>query len=93
LNVHPSRRFSFDSPASYQICVEGMVDPEWSDRLGGMAITAEIVTDGSNLSTLSGELSDQAALNGVLSTLYEWHLPVVSVSRIKASKKDKGKGG
>lgn len=86
MNPHPSRRYSFDSPASYQICVEGMVDPEWSDRLGGMSIIAESSKDGSDLSTLSGELSDQAALNGVLSTLYEWHLPVVSVRRIKEVK-------
>ncbi len=31
------------------------------------------------MSTLLGELVDQAALAGVLNTLYELHLPVISV--------------
>jgi hypothetical protein len=86
MKTHSPRRFTFDSPANYQICVEGLVDSEWSDRLGGMAITAESSKDGLDLSTLSGELPDQAALNGVLTTLYEWHLPVITVRRIKESK-------
>jgi hypothetical protein len=31
------------------------------------------------VTTLMGELSDQAALAGVLNTLYELHLPLLSV--------------
>ena len=31
---------------------------------------------------LEGELSDQAALAGVLNTLYELHLTVLSVKRV-----------
>jgi hypothetical protein len=34
------------------------------------------------VSTLEGELRDQAALTGVLNSLYELHLPVLSVERI-----------
>lgn len=34
------------------------------------------------ISTLLGELSDQAALMGVLNTLYDLHLPVLSVERV-----------
>jgi len=34
------------------------------------------------VTTLEGELSDQAALAGVLNTLYELHLPVISVKRL-----------
>jgi hypothetical protein len=34
--------------------------------------------------TWFGELSDQAALAGVLNTLYELHLPVLSVARLSA---------
>ena len=36
------------------------------------------------MTTLFGELSDQAALAGVLNTLYELHLPVFSVERLAA---------
>jgi hypothetical protein len=72
-------RIVFDSPASYQICVQGQIDPSWSDRLGGMAIFPDKVETGPPATTLVGELSDQAALAGVLNTLYELHLPVLSV--------------
>ena len=36
------------------------------------------------VTTLLGELSDQAALAGVLNTLYELHLPVLTVERLSA---------
>ena len=38
---------------------------------------------GAPITTLEGELSDQAALVGVLNTLYEMHLPVLLVKRLK----------
>ena len=35
----PSRKsIPFDSPATYQIIVQGRIDPSWSDRLEGMTI-------------------------------------------------------
>ena len=36
------------------------------------------------VTTLLGELADQAALEGVLNTLFSLHLPVVSVERLSA---------
>ena len=74
---------SFDLPANYQIHVEGMIDPTWSDRLEGMKITLAIKDHGPPVTTLEGELSDQAALAGVLNTIYELHLLVLSVKRIE----------
>jgi hypothetical protein len=44
-----------------------------------MAITSRSHDDGPTVSTLRGELLDQAALAGVLSALYNLHLPLVSV--------------
>ena len=35
------------------------------------------------MTTLVGELADQAALAGVLNTLFELHLPVLSVERLR----------
>jgi hypothetical protein len=76
----PSRKPSpFDSPADYQISVQGRIDPTWSDRLEGMTIRQTAVDAGTPVTTLQGELQDQAALAGVLNTLYELHLPVLSV--------------
>ena len=73
----------FDSPANYQISVQGKIDPTWSDRLEGMKITLTIRDDSPPVTTLDGELSDQAALAGVLNTIYELHLLVLSVTRLE----------
>jgi hypothetical protein len=37
------------------------------------------------VTTLRGELGDQASLAGVLNTLYELHLPIISVQSVGIS--------
>jgi hypothetical protein len=69
----------FDRPATYQILVQGRVDPNWSDLMAGMAICLTISESNQPVTTLQGELIDQTALLGVLNSLYELHLPVLSV--------------
>jgi hypothetical protein len=39
------------------------------------------------VTTLEGELRDQAALAGVLNSLYELHLTVISVKRLESRSK------
>lgn len=73
------KKFSFEGPARYDITVQGAIDPKWSDRLAGMHITTKDGKDGAPLTTLTGHLLDQAELSGVLNSLYELHLPIVSV--------------
>ena len=73
----------FDQPATYQISVQGRIDPTMSDRLGGMMISPVTVVSDHPVTTLSGELIDQAALVGVLNMLYELHLTVLSVKRME----------
>jgi hypothetical protein len=82
----PSR---FDSPATYQISVQGRINPTWSDRLEGMTIDLIKGEGDSPVTTLAGELSDQAALFGVLNTLYNLHLPVLSVECLRVEKEKK----
>jgi hypothetical protein len=72
----------FDSPATYQISVQGRVDSTWSDRLEGMATCLVTADTDSPITTLVGEVSDQAALAGILDILYELHLPVLLVKRL-----------
>ena len=72
----------FDCPATYQISVQGRIDPTSSDILGGMTISPATPEEGLPVTTLEGDLRDQAALAGVLNTLYELHLPVISVKRL-----------
>jgi hypothetical protein len=73
----------FDSPATYQISVQGRIDPTTSDLLGGMTISPATAEEGLPVTTMEGDLRDQAALAGVLNLLYELHLPVISVQRLK----------
>lgn len=72
----------FDNPATYQISVQGKIGFTWSDLLEGMTISRTSGEAGTLITTLEGELSDQAALAGVLNTLYELHLTVISVKRL-----------
>jgi hypothetical protein len=66
-------------PAMYVILVQGALESAWSERLSGMAITIHATPDGPR-TTLAGVLVDQAALQGVLKTLYDLGLPVLSVT-------------
>jgi len=79
VNIPHRNAIHFAGPATYQISVQGRIDPDWSDRLAGMTI--RLITEEANhpITTVDGELSDQAALLGVLNSLYELHLPILSV--------------
>ena len=63
----------------YVILVQGALESTWSDRLSGMSITVHETPDGPR-TTLAGTLVDQAALQGVLTTLYDLGLPVLAVT-------------
>jgi hypothetical protein len=62
----------------YRICVRGRLDASWSGRMAGLRITADSDPEGP-LSTLEGEVRDQAELTGVLDTLSDLNLTLVSV--------------
>ena len=70
-----------DHPAVYRIRIEGRLDPSWSDRMGGLAIEAG-GAESAPVTTLTGELTDQSALHGVLNALLELHLPILSTERL-----------
>ena len=70
-----------DAPVACVIRVWGALPPHLTDRLGGLRIApaAEAGDDGEAVTELRGALSDQAALFGVLATLYDLGLPLLSV--------------
>ena len=70
---------SMASPGLYRIRVQGGLEPRWSNRVGGMSITTETPEGGTVETVLVGRLPDQAALSGVLSTLYDLGLALLSV--------------
>ncbi len=70
------------SPARrYRILVEGTLDANWSECLGGLTIAVHPQTDARPITALSGPLADQAALHGVLNTLFMLNLPLLLVER------------
>lgn len=72
-----------ESSATYQIQIQGVLPSNWSGRLGGLAIETEHFDDDRlPVTTLSGKLIDQAALQGVLSSLYDLRLPLLFVEYI-----------
>ena len=73
------KSYEFDRPGNYRIRVRGFLDESWSERLGGMYITTCNRGDRKTVVTLVGRMQDQAELSGVLNTLYELHLPLLSV--------------
>ena len=71
-------------PAIYRVRVRGSLNSKWSGRLEAMNITESRDADGEIASILVGRLDDQAALVGVLNTLYELHMPVLSVDCLES---------
>jgi hypothetical protein len=87
---HQLENLSMQGAAYYRIRVRGELDPTMSERLEGMEIENTFRKDGRAESVLEGRLDDQSAFSGVLNTLYDLHLPVVSADCLGAAdKKDK----
>jgi hypothetical protein len=78
----PTSRSGFFSPATYQIGVQGRIPAQWFDRLKDMTVTEGASGAEPPVTTLLGELADQATLIGVLKTLHELRLVVLLVERV-----------
>jgi len=77
----PVSNLSVVSPAKYRISVVGILDESFSERLCGLSIgnTDPDQKAGKPVVTLTGQLTDQAALFGVLNTLYNMRMPLLAV--------------
>lgn len=84
MDPHSQAGYLLDTPCRYRIFIRGTLDASWSDRLGGMTVSCDRLADSGPETTLIGELADQSALVGVLNTLHDLGLPLVSVERIGA---------
>jgi hypothetical protein len=72
------KSYTFDKPGNYRIRVNDFLDESWSERLAGLRITSSIIGDEKPVTVLVGQVRDQAELAGVLNTLYELHLTLLS---------------
>jgi hypothetical protein len=72
----------FTKPAIYKIVVHGDIDGESAMRLWGLQVST---TKGKNqkiITTLVGMINDQSQLSGILNTLYDRHMTVISVNML-----------
>jgi len=73
------KSYAFDRPGNYRIRVQGFLNKKWSERLGSMHISTSKTGDRNSVTILEGQVHDQAELTGVLNTLYQRHLTLLSV--------------
>ena len=74
--------FDFDSAAFFRINVKGIVREELTDILGSMKIKDFRNDKDVAITRLEGEVLDQAALMGILNTLYEMRYPIINIELI-----------
>ncbi len=72
-------KLSLHLPATYRICVQGALNENWSDYFSGLTLVSDSNAAPAGVTILTGQLTDQAALVGLLNRLYGLGLPLISV--------------
>lgn len=72
----------------YRIIVQGHIDPDWSEWFAGFEIS-QLAGD---LTLMSGQLEDQAALHGLLRRIRDLNLNLISVNPISSTHPHNRKG-
>jgi len=80
-----TRRRSPKTPGAYLIDVQGDLT-SWKGRLGELKMHIEQDPRYGQVTTLTGPVRDQAELFGILNTIYELHLPLLRLKKLKAPK-------
>jgi hypothetical protein len=62
----------------YEIKIKGQLDSHWSEWFDGLAVSY----DEQGHTLLSGSVTDQPALYGLLDKIRDMNLPLISVNRI-----------
>ena len=61
----------------YEIQVKGYLDARWNEMFDGMSIDWR-----DNVTTISGEVADQAALHGLLARVRDYGLTLISIRSV-----------
>jgi hypothetical protein len=67
---------SSSEPQRYAIRVQGHLAPRWAPRFDGMTLVAQ--DDGTTV--IDGPVADQSALHGLLRTISDLGVPIVSIT-------------
>lgn len=76
-----------NTTANYKIEIKGLLSDKWLARLGEMR--QDYIDSEKNITVLSGKVKDQTELYGILKTLYDLHLQILSVKCIDSEEKTK----
>lgn len=67
----------------YQIKIKGNLDQSWFDWLGKVNITADLMENGSIITTFTLDVIDQPVLFGILDRIRDLNIPLVSVTTVE----------
>ena len=73
----------YKQEGAYRITVQGSLDETWVSRLGNMRFADTHAKTG--VTVIQGAVRDQSELSGILNTLYELHLKLISVEYLGKS--------
>ena len=68
---------SVTTPIVYSICVSGTPETDLFDYVRGMTMTSDTEAGEPPVTILRGQCADQSALVGLLSTLANFHVPII----------------
>lgn len=71
-------------PGRYEIRLKGRLDARWTGWFDGMSLSHE--SDGTTV--ISGPVTDQTALHGLLRKVRDLGLPLISVRRVETDQPD-----
>jgi len=78
-----SVKITLDQCASYCIRVQDKPGENWASYFDGMDIVMLADEDNNPITMLTGELPDQAAVQGVLQKLYNLGFPLISAEKVE----------
>lgn len=73
---HNDNTEKMNSPI-YEICLKGELSPAWANWFAGFNISCE-----SGFTLLTGPITDQSAMNGLLRKILDLELPILSINTI-----------
>ena len=78
----------FTRQGIYEIVVQGHLDEQSRYWFEGLTLTNGLDEGGAPITTLAGRFVDQAALHGVLATIRDINVPLISVNQVEKDSQD-----
>jgi hypothetical protein len=83
METKKNETLGLDKPAKYRIKIESRLNENWADSFSGMTVTVEQKANRPTVTTLTGMVTDQSTLHGLLKHIRDLGLPLLLVERIE----------